>query len=59
MLEFLVSSRYNIDLMEMADNQNIWQDSYWTSLRKLLGCVTLNSPVEFLEKPSENEVSTK
>ena len=43
--------------MKIAHNQSIWQESYWTSQKKLLGCVTINSPVEFLEKPSENEVS--
>ena len=43
--------------MKIADNQSIWQESYWTLFKKLLSCVTINSPVEFLEKPSENEAS--
>ena len=39
------------------NNESIWQDSYWSFMNLLLPCVTINTPIAKLKKPSENQVS--
>ena len=42
--------------MDHTDNISIWQESFWAFRSNLMNCVTVNSPVEKLEKPMDAQL---
>ena len=52
------SCRMNIkiDLMDHTNNVSIWQESFWAFRSTLMNCITINSPVEKLEKPMDAQL---
>ena len=50
-------SKVTLDLLNFKNDENIWQESFWAFHGALMNCVTINSPVETLEKPMDAEVS--
>ena len=50
-------SKVTKDLLDFKDDENIWQEAFWAFHGTLMNCVTINSPVQKLEKPMDAEVS--
>ena len=50
-------SKVKWDLLVFKNDENIWQEAFWAFQGVLMNCVTINSPVDKLEKPMDAEVS--
>ena len=50
-------SKVTLDLLDFKNDENLWQEAFWAFQSTLMNCVTINSPVEKLEKPMDAEVS--
>ena len=50
-------SKVTLDLLDFKNDENIWQEAFWAFQGVLMNCVTINSPVDKLEKPMDAEVS--
>ena len=55
-LLFACRQKVKIDVLGLKDNTSIWQESFWAFRDVLMNCVTINSPIEKLEKPMDVQV---